>query len=207
MTRLRDDLRARCPISKRRRIQLLIEESAAHSKLVRLVPNDCDETIVVREREGESPLELLVRATLRIADLERDGSEVGHAIIALTPLSDPGRTAVRRLLGWSILNHLQALGDESVLVLAVASQAPGTANEDAIALAEVLRQHAGSCHASVRLFISSGKEPSEPPAQSGVHTCATFSPDDRAASRGANAQSLRLVTQGLRSRKPRFRSQ
>lgn len=176
---LRNDVRARRLPPATRRVRLLIVEEGAQCQGTYLSPGECDEVIVLRQSEGESSMDLFVRATLRVADLERTGKQLAVALIAMSPLLDPQRTAVRRMLGLTILHHVQAVGKDSELVLAVDGAAEPELRRDLIAMVESLVAHPGSRHAPIRLRFTAPAELSEdPPLESGIHPCSPPSAAD-----------------------------
>jgi hypothetical protein len=144
MMLLRNDVRARRLPPATRRVRLLIVENGALSQEEYLSLGDCDELIVLRQLEGESSMDLLVRATVRIADIERTGNQIERAIVAMAPLLDPQLTAVRRVLLLTILRHAQAVGNDIELVLAVDEDAAPELRRNLMALVETLVAHPGS---------------------------------------------------------------
>jgi hypothetical protein len=148
-------------------VRLLIAETGAESLGSYLSPGDCEETIVLRQYEGESPIELSRRASARISNLESARDHVAQAVIAMSPGVDPQLMAARHLLGLTILSHVQVAGEESELVLAVDENAVAELRRSVIALVESLVAHPGSRNAPIRVrFVA----PSDPPRrESGVY--------------------------------------
>jgi len=158
------------------RVWLLIAESGTERLSLPLSYTDCEELVVLRQSVGDSPVDLIVRATALISDLERAGKHVGRATIAIAPLLDPQLTAARRMLGLSILSHVHACGQSSELVLAVDDHAGPDLRREVTALAESLVAHPGSRHAPIRVrFASAAGEPL-PHSDRGLNAASTIIP-------------------------------
>lgn len=151
-------------------MQLLIVESGAGSLRCDIAGAGFDEVIVLGQCEGESAVELLLRASARLSSLERTGRQVARAVIIIAPLLDPQFAAARRLMGLAILSHVLVAAQDSELVLSVDESATPELRADVIALVESLVAHPGSRYAPIRVRFAPSPSAAEPAArESGIH--------------------------------------
>lgn len=162
-------------------MRLVIVEQGADCPGPYISPGDCDETVVLRQHDGESPIGLFLRTSARISSLESAGNQVGWAVIAMAPVLEPRVVAARRMLASVILSHVHAAGEESELILAVDQNAALELRRDVMGLVEVLVAHPGSRYTSIRLRFAAPEEGVEPPARkSGIHPCLALRSRDAA---------------------------
>lgn len=150
---VRESERARRARSATQRVRLLIAEKGADNLDAYLSPAEYDELIVLRQLEGETPTDLFVRTLTRISSLECTGKRVCHAFIALAPSFEPELAAARQMLGLALLSHVNAVGDDSELVLGIAHSAALEFRQQIMSLVESLVAHPGSRHAPIRVVL------------------------------------------------------
>ena len=137
-----------------RRVRLLIAEQGAEVLGSHLSAGDCDDVVVLRQFENESPIELYLRVLAQISNLLFNGSQVARAVLVMAPLREPALGETRRMLGLTILSHVQSVGEDSELVLAVDAHASPELRREIIDLVESLAAHPGSRYAPIRVRFS-----------------------------------------------------
>lgn len=171
MMLLRNGGRRAAPCPDDERVRLLIVEDGAASPGAYLAPGEYDEIIVLRQAEGEAPIDLFVRTCVRIASLEHAGKRVSQAVIAVAPSFDPQLSETRRMLGLTVLSHVYAVRGDAELVLGMEPHAADDLRADVMALVESLVLHPGSRHAPIRVRFAAGREMEQAPPTSGIHPC------------------------------------
>ena len=140
------------------RVRLLIAEKGAEVLGSHLSPADCEEVVVLRQFEPESPVELFLRAFSKIAHLECSGKQVGRAVLVMAPLLEPELVEARRMLSCTILSHAQRIRAQSELVLAVDAHASADLRQQMNVLVDSLAAHPGSRYAPIRVRFGSRNE-------------------------------------------------
>jgi hypothetical protein len=121
--------------------------------------DECDETVVARQGDGELPAEFSRRVIGRIAAIERSARCIGHAVIAVGPGVDDQWMAARHLVVRALLTHAHVSGvGAGELVLAVDSDAKVLLRHGLMALVETLIGEAESSRMAIRVRFGIGAE-------------------------------------------------
>lgn len=168
--RLRNDGSARQARPDKQDVRLLIVEQGAENVAAHLSPTAGDDLIVLRQLEGETSIDLVVRTCARISSLEYVGKSIRQTVIALSPTVDPLLNETRSMLGLMILSHVNAMANDSELILGLGQNATKALRQEVEDLVESLVAHPGSRRAPIRVRFSAERnvEPSPPP-RSGIH--------------------------------------
>jgi hypothetical protein len=156
---------------------LVVVEAGAHVSGLRLAPDgDGDEdTVVVRQMDGEPSSVLAARAIARLALIERSGSAVQRAVMLIAPRRDGQSMAARHLLARALLTHAHVNHDSAAeLRLSVGGDADAALRDELLALVELLVGTPGSAVVPIRVQFGPPEEPSRrAPRQSGIFTRST----------------------------------
>jgi len=144
-------------------VRLLIAEKGAEVQGTHAFAGDCDEVVVVRQFEAELPIALFLRVLARISGLLYSGRRVAKAVLVMAPLLEPALSEARRMLGLTILSHVQSVGEESELVLAIDANASADVRREITELVASWVAHPGTRHARIRVCFSPAPRSAEPP--------------------------------------------
>lgn len=97
-------------------VRLVVVEDGVQGFESRVPRDEGDETIVVVQSGGESPVALMMRVAARIAVIERSEKKVGQAIVLVGNRHDTQEASARWLIARACLSHLHSnAGTELVL--------------------------------------------------------------------------------------------
>lgn len=140
-----------------RRVCLVAVEDGASAFNSYLPLDDCDETVVARQDEGELPAEFSRRIISRIAVIERSARCIEQAVIAVGPSVDDQWMAARHLVARALLTHAHVSGaGASELVFAVHGDADVHLRHELMALVEILVGEPESSRTAIRVRFGPG---------------------------------------------------
>lgn len=150
--------------TRRRRVRLVVVEHEAKAFDSYLSPDECDETVLVRQSDGELPFDFIQRVIGRIGIMERSACHIGKAIVLLAPRLDDQSMAARRLLARALLTptHVAVTGPAELL-LAVGGDAEAALRHGLMALVETLVGEPGSGSVPIRVRFGAAAAPSVAP--------------------------------------------
>lgn len=99
-------------------IRLVVSEDGAARFDSEVLPDGRDETVVIAQLRGESPLETVHRGVARVASLERSRRRVESALILVSPRCDAEFRASRMLLALALMSHMAAAQDGELVLCA-----------------------------------------------------------------------------------------
>jgi hypothetical protein len=86
-------------------MRLVVVENGVRDIDRHVLPDDCDETVVIRQFDGELPVDLVRRSIRRIAAIEQSRRRITRAVVLVAPNADKQSMAARSLLARAILTH------------------------------------------------------------------------------------------------------
>lgn len=150
-----------------RRVRILVKE-AGSSRLNSGGADGFDETIVIAQMRGESPLRFAARAVERITALGRSGRRISAATLQTGERHDPATNVARRSILVALLGQgIGRGGAMSEVLLEAPCDARGAGSAELLALADELLQLPECDALPVRLRFQGTVEPS-PEVDSGV---------------------------------------
>ncbi len=120
-----------------------------------------DETIVVAQMQGESPLAFAHRVIERIASMDRSGRSFESATLLVGSRDDRPAKAARRLMALALSAHARARDDFSELTLAAVDETTPEGRAELLGLAEELMAQPNSSCVPVRVRLGSGATETE----------------------------------------------
>jgi hypothetical protein len=146
-----------------RRVRLIVVEGGARAIDSHLLPEECEETVVVYQSKGELPVELALRSVRRIGMLERSGRGIGRAVVLMAARHDDQSMAARHLLARALLIHVHiALAGAGELIFAVGGGADVDLRYELVGLVEALIGEPGCSSVPIRLRFAAPSESSGP---------------------------------------------
>lgn len=146
-----------------RRVRLIVVEDGARAIDSYLSPEECEETVVVHQSDGELPVELARRIVGRIGTLERSGRGIGRAVVLMASRNDDQSMAARHLLARALIIHAHvAPAGAGELIFAVGDGADVDLRYELMALVEALIGEPGGSPMPIRLRFGTPGESSGP---------------------------------------------
>jgi hypothetical protein len=152
--------------SARGRFRLLIKE-AGSSPLTSGGADAFDETVVIAQMKGETPVSFAQRAIERITGLQRAGRRLSAATLQTGTRHDPATSVARRSILVALLNEAGLGAAMSEVLLEAACDAGSESAGELLSLVDELLQLPECDALPVRLRFEGLAEPS-PEADSGV---------------------------------------
>lgn len=140
--------------NRTKRVRFVVIEDGLRALGPYIKPDGGDETVILRQWNGERPLAFAHRAIRRIATIERSGGSVGRATLLMAPRTDHESAASRHLLARALAAHARAVPvASSEFVFAAPGEAPAALCSELIALVEALTGEPESCRVPIRLVL------------------------------------------------------
>jgi hypothetical protein len=149
-------------------VRLIVVEDGAEAVSPYLSPEECEETVVVHQSDGELPVGLARRTVSRIGTLERSGRAIGRAVVLIASRNDDQSMAARHLLARALLIHAhEAPAGSGELILAAGGGADVDLRNELMALVGTLMGDPGHSAVPIRLRFGTPSDPSGPAVRKG----------------------------------------
>lgn len=154
------------PHSAEDRFRVLVKE-AGSSPLTSGGAEAYDQTVVIAQMKGESPLNFTARVLERVALLSRSGRRLCAATLQAGDRQDPATLVARRTMLLALLEQAGRVGGISEVLLEARGAAAGPGSAELLTLVDELLQRPECDAVPVRLRFQ-GTSPAAPETDSGV---------------------------------------
>jgi hypothetical protein len=169
-----------------RALRLVVIEEGVRAIASRVLPDGGDETVVVRQDDGEASARWAQRVIGRIAAFERSGRRIAQCLVLLAARLDRQSMASRELVLRALLQRSAATGPSSIVLVADADGAGAEQRHELLTLIETLTSEAKGGSTSILVRFASAARATRPlePRSGTRHVI----PDPRATRSSRRAQ-------------------